>query len=365
VTRAAAPIVVFAGLLGACGEPGPKPDTAAASCEVVPPETAWGAAPSGYRVLDAPVDAPWLAEPRAVPVGVWYPTADTDGDAALYIDTFPDPDSWVDAAFADPAPGCALPLVVYSHGSQAWGGNTSPILRQLVRQGWVAAAPDHVGNTLADNVDPRPVSYSRTRVADIVATLDALEALPEGDPLHGRIDTSRVLVLGHSFGGQTAWLLAGPTFDTAAIDARCDAGPPGCSDAERAAYDAPATDPRVVAVMPLDGFANSDLVATDGWATADRPILYLSQAGDDTAFQTAAAADLTWGSFEGSCHETFTNSPVSCSTFDKQEGIEATATFLTAFAATEVLERDDAAYTGILDGSTVVDSRVTLQRTGE
>ena len=32
--RAAAPIVVFAGLLGACGEPGPKPDTAAASCEV-------------------------------------------------------------------------------------------------------------------------------------------------------------------------------------------------------------------------------------------------------------------------------------------------------------------------------------------
>jgi pimeloyl-ACP methyl ester carboxylesterase len=354
-------------LLAACAPPALDTGEDAPACDVAPPEVARVDVATGYRTLDAPVDAPWLAAPRTVPVGIWYPTDATDGDPATYIETFVDESSWVDAPFADPTPGCRLPLVVYSHGSQAWGGNTSPLLRHLVAQGWVAAAPDHVGNTLIDNDEPRPVSYSRTRVADIVATLDALDALPEGDPLHDRVDTSRVLVLGHSFGGQTAWLLAGPTFDTAAIAERCDAGEPGCSDVERAAYDAPVSDPRVVAVLPLDGFAGDDLVAVEGWATADRPILYLSQAGDgdEGPFTTATAADVTWGRVEGACHETFTNSPLLCDTFDKEEGLTVTAAYLTAFAAKQVLGLDTAPYAGILDGSTVVDDRVTIRRTRE
>jgi len=356
---------VLALFLPACVSPTPDPGEDAPTCYVTGPAVARVDLPTGHRTVDAAVAAPWVGGSRVVPVGIWYPTDAEDGEPATYIETFVDEASWVDASFSDPAPGCRLPLVVYSHGSQAWGGNTSPILRHLVAQGWVAAAPDHVGNTLIDNEEPRPVSYSRTRVADIVATIDALEALPEGDPLHDRVDTSRVLVLGHSFGGQTAWLLAGPTFDTAVIAERCDASELGCSDAERASYDAPVSDPRVVAVMPLDGFAGDDLVATEGWATADRPILYLSQAGDgdDGPFAAAAAADVTWGRVEGACHETFTNSPLLCDTFDKEEGLTLTAAYLTAFAARHVLGLEAAPYDGILDGSTVIDDRVTLLHT--
>lgn len=355
-------LLLLAGLAG-CAAGGDKDDTS--SCAVTPPDTVRLDVPAGYRTLDAPVDAPWLDTPRTVPVNLWYPTDAAEGEAATYIDTWSDPASFIDAPFADPAPGCKLPLLVYSHGSQAWGGNESPLFRHLVAQGWVAAAPDHLGNTLIDDVEPRPVSYSLTRVADIRATIDAIEALPDDDPLAGRVDTSRVLVMGHSFGGQTAWLLSGPTFDTATIATRCDAGPPGCTDAERAAFETPATDPRVVAVMPLDGFAGDDLIAPTGWATADRPILYLSKAedGDDGPFTVAAATDLTWARFDGACHETFTGSIVTCSTFDKEEGLDDVAAFLTADAAVQVLGLSGSPYAGILDGSTVVDTRITVQRT--
>ena len=353
-------------LLLACAGTDPT-DTAISGCEVQPPQVERLHAPTGYRAIETAVEATWLSEPRTVPVGIWYATDATEGEPALYMGAVVDEDSWVDAPFSDPAPGCLLPLVVYSHGSQAWGGNASPLLRHLVAQGWVAAAPDHVDNLLFDNVDPKPATFPLTRAADIRATIDAIEALPEGDPLAGRVDTSRVLVMGHSFGGQTASLLAGPEFDAEAIDARCASAAEGCTEAERAAFDSRIDDPRVVAVMPLDGFASTELVSAAGWAAADRPILYLarSQEGDEEQFLTASAAEITWARFEGACHETFTSTEVVCETFDKEEGLDDTAAYLTAFAATQVLGLEEAPYTGILDGSTVVDERVTVRRSGD
>lgn len=347
-------------LLLACDAP---PEDSAAACESTAPAVERLDVPTGHRTIDAPVTAPWLTEERTIPVNLWYPTDATEGDAARYLDLWIDDQSWDDAPFADPDPDCALPLVIYSHGYQGWGGNASPLLRHLVAQGWVAAAPDHLGNTLVDDVTPHAATFPVDRAVDIQAALDAIAALPDDDPLAGRVDTDRVLVMGHSRGGETAALLSGPAFDAAAIDTLCAK----CTEAERAAFDAPVSDPRVAAVMPLDGFAGTDLVASDGWASAAVPLLYLARSseGDDEHFLTAAAADLTWGRFEGACHETFTDTDVPCDTYEKEDGLDDVAQYLTALAATRVLGLDEAPYTGILDGSTVVDERITVRHTRE
>lgn len=357
-------IVLVGALVGCVEEPADAGKNA--SCSVSEPYVERIDVPTGYRVFDAPVDAPWVGE-RSVPVNVWYPTDATAGETATYIDTWQDPQSLVDATLDPARDGCRFPLIVYSHGSQAWAGNGSSLLRHLVAQGWVAAAPDHVGNTLVDNLDPRPVSFSRTRTADVVATIDALEGLLDGDPLRNRVDTSRVLVMGHSFGGQTAWLMAGPMFDTEAIGVRCAESELGCTEAELAAFETPATDPRVVGVVPMDGFAGTDLVAERGWEAAELPIVYLSQGGEGTeyAFETAAAADVTWAAFSGACHETFTDTALPCEGFEKAEGLDASAAYVTAAAGTYVMGSDAATYAGILDGSTVVDDRIAVSRSRE
>lgn len=335
------------------------------SCDAVMPSLEWDEKNTGFNQMELTYDVSWSGEARTIPWDLWYPTDAATGEAAAYRGAFVDPHAFVDASFADPAPGCKLPLVVYSHGSQAWGGNDSPILRHLVAQGWIAAAPDHIGNTLDGNLDPRPATFSMTRVEDIRATIDAIEALPADHPLHGRVDTSKVLVMGHSFGAQTAWLFSGPTFDTESIALRCDGDTttPECGYVADA-YAGSVDDPRVAAVLPLDGGAGTDLIADSGWSTATRPVLLLSQASSnpsDSNFSHAAlAADVTWVQVAGACHESFTSTAVPCPTLDKTEGLQITGRFVTAFAATQILGIQDSHALGVLDGTQDISEKLTI-----
>ncbi|MSQ03606.1 MAG: hypothetical protein EXR71_17270 [Myxococcales bacterium] len=303
---------------------------------------------------------PWTGEPRDLVVHAWYPTSDSTGTAARWLDAWVDSNSWVDATYAPLPDACKAPLVVYSHGSRAWAGNSTPILRQLVAAGWIAAAPDHTDNLLNQDEEQKPESFPLLRTLDVAATIDWIEGLPVDDPLYGRVDTSRVFVYGHSYGGQTSWLLAGPSFDAAAIDTRC-ASAAGCTDAERAAFDVRAVDERVIAVAPLDGTVGADLVADAGFADMDRPVLFLSASTDPAEFLRASAGAVTWVSLEGACHESFTATPTPCD-LDKTRGLEITATYVSAFATREMFGSTDKTVTGILDGTVVVDESTTLER---
>lgn len=348
-------------LLAACGPTSDDADLPT-TCTPTMPSLAWEDVPSGYHATEATYAVPWSGEDRTIPVNLWYPTDATSGTGLEVMGLFDDPKSLVDAPFADRTPACKLPLLVYSHGSQGWGTNSSIWHRFFASQGWVFAAPEHLGNTLTDNLDPRPVSFSLTRVHDVAAAIDAVDALPEDHPLYGRVDTEHVIVTGHSFGGETAWLYSGPTMDTEAIAARCDAGPPGCTPEERAAFEDRVDDPRVVAVIGLDGSPGTGIVADEGWATADRPILHLSQvAGGPDTFDRALVADIIWAQVEGSCHESFTATELRCDSLPKDEGMRINTEFIGAFAARHLLGLEDGA--GVLDGSDTVSDRVILKRT--
>jgi pimeloyl-ACP methyl ester carboxylesterase len=172
------------------------------------------------------------------------------------------------------------------------------------------------------------------------------------------------VVVGHSFGGQTAWLFSGPTFDDAAIDTRC-AGNPPCDEAGRDAYRDIPGDPRVVAVAPMAGDAGTELVAESGWAGMRGPVLYMTGTEDfDGAPQYArtAAGDVTWLEVDGACHESFTSTGVPCPTLDKAEGHTAIATYLEAFVAAHALGSEEPAVVSVLDGTTEVSAAISVHR---
>lgn len=355
-------IVTVLLVVAACDAPAPEPEP-----PVPCPTADWPEldlpAPAGTRSFAHTYALPWDGASRSIDVHLWYPTTETDGEAARWLEIFPDPASLVGASFDPPDDRCLLPLVVWSHGSQAWGGNGSDLMRPFARAGYVVAAPDHRGNTIDDNQDPRPAIYPLVRVEDVRASIDLVESLPESDPLYGRVDTSRVLVVGHSFGGQTSWLISGPTVDAAGADAQCQGGVP-CTQAERSAYDADFSDSRIAAVAPLAGDVSAELVPESGWADVDVPILYQTGSEDfdgTPMFQRAAATDLRWVAIDGACHESFTSTDMTCATLDKEEGLGIVHEYLQAFASTHVLGTTDGRAAAILDGSESISPRATLQ----
>ncbi|MSP54807.1 MAG: hypothetical protein EXR69_04260 [Myxococcales bacterium] len=315
----------------------------------------------GYRYEPHDYALPWDDSARTIGMNVWYPTEAPTAEGASYIGLWNDPDSRVDSPVAPSE--CTRPVVIYSHGSQAWGGSAHALMRQFVRNGWVAVAPDHTGNLLTDNLDPRPTIYPLVRATDIVESLEWVADLPASDPLSSRVDTSRVLVIGHSFGGQTSWLLSGVGFNADGVADLCTANP--CSPEEQAAFGTPAGDDRIVGVIPMAGSADAQLVDDSTWGAVHTPILYMTGSEDNDGsepYARSAAADVRWAEIDGGCHESFTSTDLACDTLPKDEGTEIVAAYATAFGWATVLESDAAEIAGVLEGSVVVSERVSLSR---
>lgn len=170
------------------------------------------------------------SEGRELPVEIWYPAG--GGGAAeeyvlkigvLELARFDSPLGAKRDASLD-ARGAPYPTVVFSHGSGGTRIQSIYLTEYLATHGFVVVAPDHVGNTIAEEINSAKAlptaEAARVRPEDVSHALDAALGAPL---LEGRLDETRVGVAGHSFGGFTAFRIAGATIDTEAVLAACAA----------------------------------------------------------------------------------------------------------------------------------------------
>ena len=169
---------------------------------------------------------------RTLPVEVWYPAVPEEGapvtDYPLTIGTLelaiiPSGLGAVRDAPLDKT-GSPHPTVVFSHGHSGFRTQSVYLMEHLASHGFVVAAPDHVGGSLiASNLSP-PGEVARYRPSDVSATLDLLLSQSEDveSPLYFSVDPGRVGVAGHSYGGFSAFRVAGALIDAEAIADQCE-----------------------------------------------------------------------------------------------------------------------------------------------
>ncbi len=175
-------------------------------------------------------DAEWVdaARQRVVPVRVYLPAAAAVGAARAASDAMvADPSapgrvsSASTAEHVAPTPREKLPLVIFSHGLGGSRLGYSHIGQHLARNGFVALHVQHAGSdravwqggplTLLGNVgDAASESNALARVQDVSFALTTLLADRE---LGALIDTQAIAIAGHSYGANTAMLIAGASIE--------------------------------------------------------------------------------------------------------------------------------------------------------
>jgi predicted dienelactone hydrolase len=245
----------------------------------------------GFREMMFSYTPPASDEMREIPMLLWYPAASNSGaPPALYAlaDIVEIPREI--ALDAPPvAEGGNFPLAIYSHGSGGQALLGYPFGELLASHGWIVASPDHVGNTALDGLGGTSTPFALTalnRPADITGVIDWLESGLGEDELAGAADTSAVFVIGHSFGGYTAFAIGGVDQDFDALTENCDEQEPSEScmiyaePEVEAAYRAGFRDPRVVAIAPQAPALLSPVEGT--LAALDIPTMLMSGLQDKT-----------------------------------------------------------------------------------
>lgn len=167
--------------------------------------------PAGLRLLQ--LDLPHHGE--SVETAIWYPNA-SGGEPSRVAEN---------AVFegVEAVPGAEVaegrhPLVVFSHGmggshqAQAW------LASGLAERGAIVISLSHPNSTWRDFDMSEGVKHW-TRVADLSAALDMVLVDPD---LANRIDPSRIMAAGFSYGGWTALSMSGINGNHAGIVAGCE-----------------------------------------------------------------------------------------------------------------------------------------------
>jgi pimeloyl-ACP methyl ester carboxylesterase len=111
-----------------------------------------------------------------------------------------------------PATGDDLPVIVFSHGFGQSMDGYAPLVDFWAANGFAIVQPTHLDSrTLAVTPDdPRYHEIWRIRVEDLARVLDGVDLIEAAVPgLGGRLDRSRIVAAGHSWGAQTVSMLLG------------------------------------------------------------------------------------------------------------------------------------------------------------
>lgn len=250
-----------------------------------------GQHPVGARDLVIEGDAP-------LDITIWYPALNTDGaEEAIAYPYMTNPDSLMGMeptvsgqAIAE-APydldGGPYPLVVLSHGFSLGRAGYAWLAEHLASHGFAVVAPQHyelVDETLSDFW-----RASITRPQETSVVLDYLEAQAMAGELAGLINIETVAVVGHSYGGYTALVMAGARIDIAGMQTLCsEAEQSGDPNAWLCSMVLPYVDD-MVELAGMDGMPEG---LWPSWGD-DRVDVTVSMAGDAYFFNEAGLAEVT------------------------------------------------------------------------
>lgn len=232
-------------------------------------------------------------------ITLWYPALnDTGAEEAITYPYMTNPDTSMgmeptvtgraisDAPY-DLASG-PYPLVILSHGYSLGRTGYAWLAEHLASYGFVVVAPQHyevVDETLGDfwrGAITRPQEIGI--VLDYVETESAVNGI-----FTGLIDTARIAVVGHSYGGYTALALAGARFDIDGMETLCETAHEA-SDPN--AWLCDLIVPRFPDMAELAGFDGVPEGLWPGWGDP-RVDAVVSMAGDAYFFGEAGLANIT------------------------------------------------------------------------
>lgn len=117
------------------------------------------------------------------------------------------------------------PLVIFADGRQSFRFQSTFLLEHLASYGFVVMTVEYEDNFASFGTDGYYTSLI-SRPQDVTRQIDFAEDLTQGDGVFASmIDTTRIAVTGHSFGGWTALASAGAQLDLNAFRVWCDENP--------------------------------------------------------------------------------------------------------------------------------------------
>jgi predicted dienelactone hydrolase len=222
------------------------------------------------------------------------------------------------------------PVIVLSHGLASRPEDFAARAKHLASYGYVVALPQHPGSDY-QQAQELIEGFSREvfqlnefidRPADISYVLDYLEQQNQA-VYGGRLNLTKVGVVGHSFGGYTALAVAGATIDFDYLEQECDISIPRLNTSlllQCRALDLPRKeynfrDQRVAAVMAVNP-VNSSIFGPEGLSKISLPVFVAGGTYDPAtpavyeqfrSFPWLSAQDKYLALVEGQAHVNFSN----------------------------------------------------------